>query len=56
MTAPTSTPSPVDSPLTGAQAACDVCPHPLAAHDVIGRRFCAATLTGAITRGCICRS
>lgn len=53
MTAPTSTPSPVaPSPAT----ACDVCAHPAAAHDVIGRRFCDATLQGALTRGCICRA
>jgi hypothetical protein len=39
-----------------ALAVCDVCPHPAAAHDAISRRFCDATLTGAITRGCICRS
>jgi hypothetical protein len=56
MTAPTSTPSPVGTPRPDAQAVCDVCPHPAAAHDVISRRFCSATLSGAITRGCICRA
>ena len=35
--------------------ACDVCPHQADNHDAIGRRFCRATLAGAITRGCICR-
>ena len=50
MTAPTSTPPPM-VPVV----ACDVCAHPAAAHDVIGRRFCEATLLGALTRGCICR-
>ena len=35
--------------------ACDVCPHILDGHDVIGRRFCQATLDGALTRGCACR-
>jgi hypothetical protein len=54
MTAPTSTPSPVTPP--PALAVCDVCPHPADAHDVIGRRYCEATLTGALTRGCICRA
>jgi hypothetical protein len=54
MTAPTSTPSPVGLP--PALAVCDVCPHPAAAHDVISRRYCDATLTSAITRGCICRA
>jgi hypothetical protein len=38
------------------EPACDVCPHPLAKHDAIGLRFCSATLSGAITRGCVCRS
>ena len=56
MTAPTSTPSPIDLPLPAAQTVCDVCPHPAAAHDAISRRYCDATLTGATTRGCICRS
>jgi hypothetical protein len=36
--------------------ACDVCPHPHAGHDAIAARFCAATITGAIARGCDCRS
>jgi hypothetical protein len=36
--------------------ACDVCPHAMSDHDAIGLRFCRATLNGAITRGCICRS
>lgn len=34
---------------------CDVCRHTEASHDAISRRFCAATLNGALTRGCICR-
>jgi hypothetical protein len=28
----------------------------VARHDALGLRFCHATLKGAITRGCICRS
>jgi hypothetical protein len=36
-------------------ATCDVCAHDLDAHDAIGRRFCQATLDGALTRGCACR-
>jgi hypothetical protein len=35
--------------------ACDVCEHPRELHDAIGRRFCAATISNALTRGCICR-
>jgi hypothetical protein len=38
------------------EQACDACPHPHAAHDVISARFCSATLTNAIARGCICPS
>lgn len=34
---------------------CAVCRHTVASHDAIGLRFCAATLNGAIPRGCICR-
>jgi len=35
--------------------ACSVCPHPVRAHDAIGTRFCAATMAGALARGCACR-
>jgi hypothetical protein len=38
------------------EAACDVCPHPVASHDTIGLRFCRATLNGALSRHCVCRS
>jgi hypothetical protein len=38
-----------------AEPLCDVCRHTGASHDAIGLRFCAATLNGALTRGCICR-
>jgi hypothetical protein len=37
-------------------AACEVCPHSWAGHDAISSRFCSATLKGALTRGCVCRS
>jgi hypothetical protein len=33
---------------------CDVCAHPDIAHDDIARRFCKATMAGALSRGCIC--
>jgi hypothetical protein len=33
---------------------CAVCPHPWAAHDEIGARFCAATSVGHFSRGCAC--
>jgi hypothetical protein len=46
----------LDAPTGGTEAAgCAACPHPLAHHDAIGRRFCAATTAGATVRGCICR-
>jgi hypothetical protein len=37
------------------QAGCTVCDHILARHDPIGRRFCDATQTQALSRHCICR-
>lgn len=33
---------------------CDVCSHSLASHDRIADRYCTATRTNAMTRGCIC--
>ena len=33
---------------------CDVCGHPLAAHDRIAQRYCEATLHNALSRTCIC--
>ena len=37
------------------RASCPACPHPMAAHDPIGARFCRATAVGAFERGCVCR-
>lgn len=34
---------------------CSVCGHPMRAHDAIGTRFCAATMTGSLNRGCVCQ-
>jgi hypothetical protein len=34
---------------------CDACDHEQTEHDPIARRYCAATLANALTRGCICR-
>ena len=31
-----------------------VCGHPHTHHDAIGLRYCAATISGSMTRGCIC--
>src|ERR1041384_8882184 len=33
---------------------CGACQHPLAAHDGISARYCAATIVGGETRGCVC--
>ncbi|MFD9701209.1 RGCVC family protein [Lentzea sp. NPDC059081] len=33
---------------------CDVCPHPWQEHDSLGVRYCTATATSALPRGCIC--
>ena len=54
----TATPMPVlaRAVVDTSPATCDVCPHLVDGHDVIGRRFCQATLDGALTRGCACRA
>jgi hypothetical protein len=33
---------------------CGACSHPMSDHDVISARFCAATIGGSLTRGCVC--
>ena len=33
---------------------CAVCPHPLPDHDRIAARYCAATVAGEFSRGCVC--
>jgi hypothetical protein len=42
-------------PATEHEPGCEVCPHPLADHDAIGLRFCRATSSGGLDRGCACR-
>ena len=34
---------------------CQMCPHDIAEHDVVGLRYCDATRTSALTRSCLCR-
>jgi hypothetical protein len=34
---------------------CAVCPHFLIDHDSIAVRFCTATMSRVLTRGCVCR-
>jgi hypothetical protein len=55
MTAPTTTTTALPVLDTEDEARCGSCPHPLAAHDPIGLRFCRATRAGDIHRGCVCR-
>jgi hypothetical protein len=59
MTAPVTTAPPVpdaqDETPVQDEGRCGSCPHPLAAHDPIGLRFCRATRAGDISRGCVCR-
>ncbi|MGY1857709.1 RGCVC family protein [Modestobacter sp. SYSU DS0290] len=40
---------------SGDEPGCPACPHPMAAHDPIGARFCRATAAGTLDRGCACR-
>lgn len=34
---------------------CAMCSHPSEAHDVIATRYCAASASGALSRGCVCK-
>ncbi len=45
-----------DASDTAVDARCTVCEHSLVAHDPISLRYCRATQTQALTRGCICRT
>ncbi|SDX84537.1 hypothetical protein SAMN05661080_01435 [Modestobacter sp. DSM 44400] len=56
MTVPTTTTTPVLEPAPVDQTGCAACPHPLTEHDPIGLRFCRATSSGTVSRGCVCRS
>jgi len=48
-TSPTS-----DESLGSTPAICSTCQHPLALHDAIGTRWCAATSLGVGERVCLC--
>jgi hypothetical protein len=43
----------LDAPSLSAQ--CPACPHLISEHDAIATRFCAATLSLASSRACVCR-
>ena len=44
----------VRPPDDGTARGCAACPHPWATHDAIAARFCAATVVGKFSRGCVC--
>ncbi|WP_250556751.1 RGCVC family protein [Pseudonocardia lacus] len=48
------TPSTALSPTTHTHLACSACAHDWGAHDPIGVRFCSATITAGLDRGCVC--
>ncbi|HWM07040.1 MAG TPA: RGCVC family protein [Actinophytocola sp.] len=55
MSAPTAIPEVSGhAPDNDAAGGCAVCPHPTTAHDRISARFCAATVVGKFSRGCVC--
>jgi hypothetical protein len=56
-TSPLTVERPTTVPARTAAAApgCVACPHLRADHDAIGLRYCQATVTSALTRGCVCR-
>ena len=44
-----------DAPVAVEQAdRCPVCPHPVADHDAISLRYCAASQRLATAQGCVC--
>jgi hypothetical protein len=34
---------------------CDMCSHPIEFHDVVALRYCAASASSALSRGCVCK-
>ena len=54
MRSPHMTPSTATAPASPTRLACAVCAHDWGAHDPIGVRFCTATATGGLDRGCAC--
>jgi hypothetical protein len=43
------------TPAESRQEAC-ACGHPRAEHDAVAARYCAATISGSLARGCVCAS
>ncbi len=44
----------LDAAGAAAEAICDVCGHPHRVHGTVGVRWCGASRTNALTRGCLC--
>jgi hypothetical protein len=44
----------VDSRVLSTETGLCHCGHPIAGHDAIGKRFCAASSGGDLVRGCVC--
>lgn len=51
---PTARPVPDVTPRGSADGICDMCPHPWSDHDRISVRYCTATATSGLSRGCVC--
>jgi hypothetical protein len=46
----------VDETVTSTESpVCDMCAHPRAFHDVVASRYCAASASSALARGCVCK-
>jgi hypothetical protein len=45
----------VAAKLASESPTCDMCSHPRELHDVIAARYCAASASSALSRGCVCK-
>lgn len=45
----------VAKPAGSESPVCDMCSHPREFHDVVASRYCAASASSALTRGCVCK-
>jgi hypothetical protein len=41
--------------LAGESPVCDMCSHLRESHDVVAARYCAASASSALSRGCVCK-
>jgi hypothetical protein len=56
VTAPSPTSTDLSADTTPDADKCGACQHPLAGHDGISARYCAATIINGADRGCVCVS